>query len=148
MLINAAWRPVTPTIWQLALVVRFLPSTSTNTVLALGVVTLDQQLVLVHGLVPSSTGAYTACPDCNLHCVVVVVVHGSGYNSMIMGTSCMWQLVRGVMVGLWWAFLIASAKSPCAQPYLNVAGSGGTGALASAPNEYECACPIAKWNGL
>ena len=38
---------------------------SANTLPALGVVTLATR---TGGLVPSSTGTYTACADCNLHC--------------------------------------------------------------------------------
>ena len=62
-----------PDLQQLALVVFLLPSTSANTLLALGVVTLGNLhwwLLIVH----RSTGAYTACADCNLHCVVVMMV--------------------------------------------------------------------------
>ena len=51
--------PGHPDLQQNALVVLFIPATSTNTLSALG----------------SSTGAHMECIYCNMHCVVVVVVY-------------------------------------------------------------------------
>ena len=64
---------------QLALVVFFLPSTSANTLLALGWLL---SATCTGGLVHISTGAYIACADCNLCCVVVVVVVYIQFNSI------------------------------------------------------------------
>ena len=64
MPINASWHP---DLWQLVLVVHQLAQT-----LYLHLWWLPST-TCTGGLVPSSTGTYTACPDCNLHFVVVVI---------------------------------------------------------------------------
>ena len=58
--------PSHPDLQQLALVVFFITATSVNTQPALVVVTLSA--TCTGSLFPSSTGTYTACTLCDLHC--------------------------------------------------------------------------------
>ena len=61
--------PGPPDLQQLVLVVFLLSSTSANTLLQSGWL---PSATCTGGLVNRNTGAYTACADCNLQCVVVI----------------------------------------------------------------------------
>ena len=82
------------------------------------------------GLVHRSTGAYTACTACNLHCVVVVVVYIQHKHSTCTQGCYPWQLA---LVVLFIAALAHILHAQLATYTVMVVHGGGSGVMEVVP---------------
>ena len=79
----------------------------------------------IGGLVHRSTGAYTACTDCNLHCVVVVVVVYIQHNhSTCTQDGYPWQLALVVLFLVALAHILHAQIATCIVMVVHGSGSG------------------------
>ena len=69
------------------------------------------------GLVHRSTGAYTACTDCNLHCVVVYIYNTPNYGCTSMPTFILNVFGEVLGIGnLYCRPFYSAGSGPCARP--------------------------------